>query len=1043
LIKGTDSTYEWQIFDSARNSSGNPRNLKLEPNTSDAEASTGNSVNFYDDGFDFNSNSDKLNGSSKNYIYAAFADRPGNNWTPTNLSADDGVTTVDQASGGTPIQVTTDTFGKTLGSGINADPNASSLTLCMPLTSQGSLSITDDVSPAGRTVAAKTVTNSGAGADTSNFQYYGGSSTFNQSQSDRMYLAGSSDFAFGTGDFTVELWYIGDGTGGLYNQIIGNITGAAGQWRLGSRFGNDVLWFTHTNPSYTDINTGINVNDSKWHHLAISRASNTFRIFVDGEQKHSSTVSTDFTSTTDLNLMYSAQANSYCNGNIQDVRIYKGAAKYTSAFTVPGRNESVAINNDSLVDSPTNGTQSDTGAGGEVVGNYATLNPLANGPNQTLSNGNLELATSSSGLRASVLGTIGVSSGKWFWEMTVGSNLRGAVGIASTIPDLTIGPGIQASTYVYNFSGELLSNNTSINGYGPTWSSGDVIGVAYDLDAGTLTFYRNGTSLGTAYSGLSGTFLPITGDASSGGTFDGSFNFGQRAFAYPLSGYKSLNTANLPTPTIADGSKYFDAKLWTGNGGTQAITGLNFSPDFAWLKLRNGSSAISHILYDAVRGAGSLKGMNSDKTRAEGSCYDDTSNHGYLDSFDANGFTVVDGNAATNYTNSSNLSYVGWAWDAGSSNTTIAAGGLNSSVYNQSQTWSNDLSAAINSTENQAFDGNLTNVAAAATTAGAITWTPTGGMSYTSSVRAYTNSDYVNYAGETSGYSFNGGSTIETASAGWYTLATGSGTITSISHSYTASYRGGITAIEVDGKILVDSGVTPATNVPTIASTVRANPSAGFSIVSYSGVDAPSTNTVAHGLNVAPSVYIIKNRTSQSPVGWVFNTTVFDGSVDYMFLNLTNAKADQGSPWNTLPTSSVFTLGANDGNTCNAGDDFITYCFAPVEGYSAMGSYTGNGSADGPFVALSFKPRWIITKRTDSADYWYIFDTARDVDNVVEAKLEANSNAAEYTSADWLDIVSNGFKIRASGGDINASGGTYLYMAFAENPFQANGGLAR
>ena len=129
------------------------------------------------------------------------------------------------------------------------------------------------------------------------------------------------------------------------------------------------------------------------------------------------------------------------------------------------------------------------------------------------------------------------------------------------------------------------------------------------------------------------------------------------------------------------------------------------------------------------------------------------------------------------------------------------------------------------------------------------------------------------------------------------------------------------------------------------------------------------------------------------------------------------------SPGNGIVNTSIY-------------DEMIAYCFAPVEGYSAFGSYTGNGSADGLFIYTGFRPRWILKKRTDTTDYWYIWDTARDPDNVVEAKLEANDSSAEYTSADWLDILSNGFKIRNSGNDINASGGTYIYAAFAEHPFK-------
>jgi hypothetical protein len=232
------------------------------------------------------------------------------------------------------------------------------------------------------------------------------------------------------------------------------------------------------------------------------------------------------------------------------------------------------------------------------------------------------------------------------------------------------------------------------------------------------------------------------------------------------------------------------------------------------------------------------------------------------------------------------------------------------------------------------------------------------------------------------------------------------------------------------------AGITEGT-IPLTGASV--NRSAGFSIVSYTGVDTPSSNTVGHGLNVAPVFWIIKNRTNVSPQGWVVNFTFLDNSVDYMFLNLTNAKADQGAPWSTLPTSTVFTLGANDGNTCDAGANFIAYCFAPVEGYSAFGSYTGNGSADGPFVYTGHRSRWLMVKRTDTSGYpWVIVDALRDGYNVTYKWLEPNSFSAEQSVQPVADVdfLSNGFKMRGAGNTTNQLAGTYLYVCFSENPFK-------
>ena len=132
----------------------------------------------------------------------------------------------------------------------------------------------------------------------------------------------------------------------------------------------------------------------------------------------------------------------------------------------------------------------------------------------------------------------------------------------------------------------------------------------------------------------------------------------------------------------------------------------------------------------------------------------------------------------------------------------------------------------------------------------------------------------------------------------------------------------------------------------------------------------------------------------------------------------------------TNPTSSVFSL--DDGST----DSWIAYCFAPVAGYSAMGSFVSNNSTDGNFIYLGFRPSWIIVKRTDSTSNWFILDTARDTYNVMDAVLDANLSDAERHADIW-DSLSNGMKLRI------ALPGTFLYVAFASNPFASNGGLAR
>ena len=216
----------------------------------------------------------------------------------------------------------------------------------------------------------------------------------------------------------------------------------------------------------------------------------------------------------------------------------------------------------------------------------------------------------------------------------------------------------------------------------------------------------------------------------------------------------------------------------------------------------------------------------------------------------------------------------------------------------------------------------------------------------------------------------------------------------------------------------------------SITSTVSANTTAGFSVVSYTG-NTTSGATVGHSLGVAPSMIIIKSRTNGTD-GWIiYHVSV--GNTKALFFD-TSTGTTQAAYWNnTSPSSTVFTLGFGTG--ANNTTPNIAYCWAAVPGYSAFGSYTGNGSTDGPFVYANMRPRYVLIKRTDSTGDWYIWDTSRNTYNVVGEELLADTSGAGNTATD-LDILSNGFKIRTTTAAINASGGTFVYAAFAENPFQ-------
>ncbi len=228
------------------------------------------------------------------------------------------------------------------------------------------------------------------------------------------------------------------------------------------------------------------------------------------------------------------------------------------------------------------------------------------------------------------------------------------------------------------------------------------------------------------------------------------------------------------------------------------------------------------------------------------------------------------------------------------------------------------------------------------------------------------------------------------------------------------------------------AGGTAVTNTAgSISAQVSANTTSGFSIVTFTSDGTTAGGTIGHGLGVAPSMVIYKGRNTSE--NW-FTYHVSLGGSNAVFLNLTSGSTSTGTFNSTTPTSSVIQLRQSSWGASN----LVAYCWAPIAGYSAFGSYTGNGSTNGPFVYCGFRPRFILLKSTSSGNNWEIFDSARNPYNQADLLLLPSSSAAESSAygSYYVDFVSNGFKIRGSGGGFNASGETMIYAAFAENPFK-------
>jgi hypothetical protein len=520
-----------------------------------------------------------------------------------------------------------------------------------------------------------------------------------------------------------------------------------------------------------------------------------------------------------------------------------------------------------------------------TVANYCTLNPLQF-VSYTITNGNLNVSASG-GISAGTGGTISISSGKWYFEVTptaMSASDTLAIGIRNIAGDAAAGGawnGGVSGSYIFRSDG-FKRNNGSSSSYGTSYTTSDVVGVALDMDVGTLTFYKNNTSQGTAYSGLSGTFQFSIATDQSSGTTSAAANFGQRPFSYtPPSGFVALNTYNLSTPTIPNGAAQMAATTYTGDGtANRVISGLNFTPDFIWIK--NRSSTWDHILgnYLVTSGSGAPITLSSNSTAAQ-------VDGGYIGAQTTDSLKLAV-SAGENRTNGNTLTYVAWQWKANGAGVTNTSGSL--------------------------------------------------------------------------------------------------------------------------------------------TSTVSANTTAGLSIATYTGTN--SICTVGHGLGVAPSFIVAKSRTAAGSNWVVYHVSL--GNTKIMLLNLTNAASVNANGWNNLsPTSTVINFGAQDGVNGNC----VAYSFAPIAGYSAIGSYTGNGSADGPFVFLGFRPRWIMIKNSDIVSQWFLYDTTRSPYNQVVLQLFANGADSE-DSTGAIDILSNGFKLRGTGAQVNGSGNLLVYMAFAENPFK-------
>ena len=630
---------------------------------------------------------------SSNFVVPKRHDFSITNLTASRINTSD--VSVASATGGLPIFNTTDTYGHVKGSGNRTDGTSSPI-LWVPMDGSHSGTTFTDVSVNNWSPTVQ----GGTKTVTDDSKFYGSSGYFDGS-GDYLEYADSSDWVIGA-DWTVELWvkfknatHSGDPEFLICQNGSGSGNEAWSLHRQNSDHANSskiAFNMRRADTNWLDIISDTTIVDTEWHHIAVSIDDNTGRMFIDGVLQSDTITHNgsgwDAPVAMTIGAMIHSSGRNPLEGWMQDVRIYQDG-KYTSTFTVPNNpNLTPSYENDVSSDSPTN--------------NYCVWNTLLSTDDGTYSQGNLKVNNGGSGCAQ---GTFGVSSGKWYWELYIHTVMYNSVGI-SQAGDENSEHGSTATMYTYKYNAEKRNNNSGTS-YGASWTTGDYIGVALDLDAGTLIFYKNGVSQGTAFTGLSGTFFPSSG-RHSGAASVVIANFGQRTFKHAApAGYKTLCSDNLDDTFSGDElnkpSSYFDIKLYTGNGDGGAgltIKGLNFQPDLVWIKRRDTAS--SPLLYDAARGFGVNKAILPNANYAMGSVADvHEAAHGFLDAVTSDGFTVRKGSSSGVYANHDGATYASWNWDAGTAAATASTAG----DVTPSAQWVNNTAGFSIST----FAGNDTN----------------------------------------------------------------------------------------------------------------------------------------------------------------------------------------------------------------------------------------------------------------------------------------------------------------------------------------------
>jgi hypothetical protein len=790
----------------------------------------------------------------------------------------------------------------------------------------------------------------------------------------------NASLALGTNSFTVEYWlYISSNVGGVTAVSSGNGT-ATYDGLFGYQTGSQsILLYLSSTGSSWDIASGTTIGSTPtgtWNHVAITRNGSTFYTFVNGVQGATFTSSASIYQSANSFVMGRAQSSTPLNGYLSNVRVVVGTALYTSNF-VPPTTALTAVTNTKLL-TLQNATIVDNSTNALTFTNTGSVTtstqyPFANPTIGADSSGNYN-NWAPNNINVTTTGT------------TYDSMVDVPVGYGS---DTGVGGEVRGNYAVWNpldMNSGLATSNANLS-----VATGGVTSV-HRLIRGTMGFttpcYFEMTT-----SGGNSTMLVIIGageatanpaDGTYLGSYSKSFGLGYSTTANNFYASGVTNANGSPT-NVVDGTWGFALDPANGKGWIKNTSG-------AWI---GGGDPAAGTLPTMTWTSDGLAWFPAASLYNVASSFSIILNAGQR----AFAYTAPSGYKALC---TQNLSTPTIANGAGYMAATLYTGtGASQAVNN-----------AVNSIS---FQPDFVWMKSMTTADDHILMDSVRGTS----LALFSNLTNAEVSNSTRLTSFN---------SNGFTLGTSTSTNTSGSNYVGWNWKAG--------------GSSSSNTSGSITSTVSVNATAGFSVVTYTG-NGTAGATVGHGLGVTPSMVIAKRRDSTSN-WWVYLQplqAITSGA--WLYLNLTSgtqttASASNAPFYQVAPSSSVFTIAGDGINVSTA--TYASYCFAPIAGYSAFGSYTGNGSTDGPFIYLGFRPRWIMIKRTDTTSDWQIQDTSRMPYNWICAALFADlSNAestAEVESTYGRYYVSNGCKIKSSHSSTNASGGTYIYMAFAENPFK-------